>query len=162
MKVARLTALRTGRLYPQEIFLVLLSVDPKAIVSHEGLCQWKFSNDTVGNRNRDLPDCGKVTHWKTNAYFTCRNKDKSFRIAFLEWPNRQVVCFWRRQFDKITATTFYRQVSELHLSHFLRASLITSTIHFYLSKAASLSQDINHATERHSLCHILKLLSHLS
>ena len=46
MKVVRLSASRTGRLYPQEMFLVLIftkdRVDPRAMVRSEGICHLKI------------------------------------------------------------------------------------------------------------------------
>ena len=59
MNVARLSGLRTGRLYPQEIFLVLISVrvwvNPQGHSAAGTITSMKNSSDTIGNRTRDFP-----------------------------------------------------------------------------------------------------------
>ena len=64
MKVVRLSALRTGRIYPQEIFMALNSVrgwvNPRATVRSGRTMSMKNFSDTIGNRTRDLPSCSAV------------------------------------------------------------------------------------------------------
>jgi hypothetical protein len=63
MKVVSLSAIRTGHLYPKKYswysFLLEVDLTPGSYCDRR-IMSVKKSNDTIGNRTRDLPACSAV------------------------------------------------------------------------------------------------------
>jgi len=61
LKVVRLSALRTGRLYPHTWYSFLFGAEsPQGHCAAGRIMSMENSSDTIGNRTRDLPTCSAV------------------------------------------------------------------------------------------------------
>jgi len=113
--VVRLSALCTGRLYPQEMPHVLISVrgwvDPRAIVQSEELCHWKIPTPSgIEPANVHFLVLNCTRSFSTQCTFWCRtlmyevwllNDETSFKTIFCQWN----YCIYMLQWNLIVFNT---------------------------------------------------------
>jgi hypothetical protein len=125
MKVVRLSTLRTGHLYPQKIFLVLILVrswvDPQAIVP-EGLYQWKIqmgASEIEPTTFRLVAQClNQLRHTKRNTFLGLFIKSGEVTVSLIISARSQATT--RLPLDRFSLHLVPKVISALHV-RFLRA-----------------------------------------